>query len=314
MSKKIITVLGATGKQGGAIIKTFLSDPKLKDTWAVRGVTRDTTKDSAKQLASQGVEVVSADLNDADSLTKAFNGSDTAFGVTNYWENLDMKLEEKQGRNIADAAKAAGVKHLIWSSLLDVTKLTNGKLARVYHFDSKAHVEDYIRSLGIPATFFLPGFYMSNISGGMMSKKEENWVLALPIASSSPLPLYDTADTGKYIKAIVENKQALLGKRFLGATEYLTAQEVVDTFKRVFPKAGAKAFFHALSKDEYYGFMKNSGMPDIAVDEMYENMLLMQDFGYYGGEPLEDSHKLVTDRLTRWEDFIKTAPAFAGLN
>ncbi|KAI0536775.1 NmrA-like family protein [Xylaria digitata] len=312
-AKRIITVFGATGNQGGAIVDQFLNDPKLNNTWVVRGVTRDISKDSAKRLASKGAEVVAADLNDKPSLIKAIAGSDTVFGVTNYWEKLDMQLEEQQGRNIADAAKEAGVKHLIWSSLLDITKLTNGKYSRVYHFDSKAHVEEYVRALGIPATFFMPGFYMPNIPGGMFSKQGENWIFSLPIASTSPIPLYNPADTGKYIKAIVENKEALLGKRFLAATEYLTAQEVVDTFKSVFPEAGKTAMYFETPKDTFYAFMKGTGMPEFAVDEMFENMKLMEDFGYYGGESLDESHKFVTDSLTTWAEFIKNAPAFAGL-
>ncbi|KAI1171798.1 NMRAL1 protein [Nemania sp. FL0916] len=313
-AKKIITVFGATGNQGGAVVKQFLEDPKLNTTWTVRGVTRDVSKDSAKKLASQGAEVVAADLNDKDSLVKALAGSDTVYAVTNYWEKLDMKLEEQQGRNIADAAKKVGVKHLIWSSLLDITKLTNGALSRVYHFDSKAHVEEYIRSLSPPATFMMPGFYMPNIPGGMMSKQGgENWVFSMPVSPQSPIPLYNPADTGKYIKAIVSNKSALLGKRFLAATEYVTAQGVVDAFKQVFPEAGATAAYFETPKDAFYEYMKSTGLPDYAVDETYENLYLMQDFGYFGGASLDESHKFVEEPLTTWAEFAKNAPAFAGL-
>jgi uncharacterized protein YbjT (DUF2867 family) len=191
--------------------------------------------------------------------------------------------------------------------------VTNGQLARVYHFDSKAHVEEYVRSLGIPATFFMPGFYTTNIPGALMSKQGENWVFSLPITASSLIPLYTPADTGKYIKAIVNNKEALLGKRFLASTEYLSAQKIVDTFKGVFPDAGKTAGYYQTPKDGFYAFMKGTGMPDFAVDEMYENMLLMQDFDYYGDEPLDESLKFVQDHLTTWEEFVKTAPAFAGL-
>ncbi|KAI1432192.1 NmrA-like family protein [Xylaria sp. CBS 124048] len=312
-AKKIITVFGATGQQGGAVVDQFVNDPKLKDSWTVRAVTRDVNKDSAKKLASKGVEVVAADLDDKATLVKAVGGSDTVFAVTNYWEHVDMKHEEQQGRNIVDAVKEVGVKHFIWSSLYNVTKLTNGKLARVYHFDSKAHVEEYARSLGIPSTFFMPGFYMSNISGGMMSKRGENWVFALPISASTPIPLYETADTGKYVKAIVENKDALLGKEFRAATRYATPQEVVDDFKKVFPEAGEKATFAQISKDDFYTYMKGRGFPEFVSDEMYENMLLMQDFGYYGGAPLEESTKLVEGSLTTWMEHVKRASAFAGL-
>ncbi|KAI1267622.1 NmrA-like family protein [Xylariaceae sp. FL1019] len=312
-AKRIITIFGATGNQGGAIVKTFLNDPALKDSWTIRAVTRDVSKDSAKKLAAPGVKVVAADLNDKASIVKALAGADTAFAVTNYWEKMDMKLEEQQGRNIADAAKETGLKHLIWSSLLNIEKLTNGKLAHVYHFDSKANVEEYIRELGIPATFFMPGFYMPNISGGMLSKQGDNYVLSMPIAASSPIPLYDPADTGKYIKAIVQNKEALLGKRFLGATEYLTAQEVLDTFKSLYPEAGKTAGYYELPKEAFYGYMSSTGMPPHAVDEMYENMVLMQDFGYYGGEPLDESHKYVEDELTSWGQYALNAPAWYDL-
>ena len=105
--KKIITVFGATGAQGGGIISTFLNDPELKSQWAVRGVTRDVSKDSSKKLAEQGVEVVAADINDKTSLVKALAGSYAAYGVTNYWEKADMKLEIQQGKNLADAAKVS---------------------------------------------------------------------------------------------------------------------------------------------------------------------------------------------------------------
>ncbi|KAI0141620.1 NmrA-like family protein [Xylariaceae sp. FL1272] len=308
--KKIITVFGATGNQGGAIVKTFLNDPALKSSWSVRGVTRDVSKNLAMRLATQGVEVVEADLNDKASIARALAGSDTAFAVTNYWEKMDMKLEEQQGRNIADAAKEAGLKHLIWSSLLNVEKLSKGKLPHVYHFDSKANVEEYIRGLGIPATFFMPGFYMSNFDGGMLSKQGDKYVLSMPIAASSPIPLYDHVDTGKYIKAIVQNKEALLGKRFLAATQYLTAQELLDTFKTVFPETGKTAGYYEVPKEDY---LSTTGMPPHAIEEMYENMVLMQDFGYYGGEPLDESLKYVEDQLTSWEEHARNAAAWADL-
>lgn len=106
-TKKIITVFGATGKQGGSVAQTFLNDPKLKDAWAVRGVSRDISKDGSKKLAAQGADMVSADLNDQASLAKAMTGAYAVFAVTNYWETLDDKLEIQQGKNLADAAKVS---------------------------------------------------------------------------------------------------------------------------------------------------------------------------------------------------------------
>jgi len=119
-TKKIITVFGATGAQGGSVAKIFLNDPRLKDEWTVRAVTRDVTKDAAKKLADDGAEVVAADLNDKASLVKALTGAHTAFAVTNYWEKMDAKHEFQQGKDLADAAKEAGVEHYVWSSLLNI--------------------------------------------------------------------------------------------------------------------------------------------------------------------------------------------------
>ncbi|KAK6076895.1 NmrA-like family protein [Seiridium cupressi] len=324
MSKKIITVFGSTGNQGGAVVQTFLNDPKLKAEWAVRGVTRDTTKDSAKKLAKQGVEVVAnqnsngvqADIRDKSSVLKAIEGSHTVFAVTNYWEKLDFDDEVQQGTNMADAAKEAGVQHFIWSSLFNVTKLSKGALPHVYHFDTKAKVEEYVRKLGIPATFFMPGFYMPNLPGQMFRQfpPDNNWTFGLPIPSSAPIPFYDPADTGKYIKAAVLNREKVLSQRILAATEYKTGQETVDAFKSAFPEAGRSAVYFQVPKEIFHKAMTDQGSPDFVATELYENMRLMADFGYYGGESLDWTHGLVEDHLTTWEEFIKTSKPFAGLN
>lgn len=145
-TKKIITVFGATGKQGGSVVQTFLHDPKLKDEWTVRGVSRNVDGAAAKKLASQGVEMVAvssspvqetsvsvtsllmkysslqADLDDKASLVEALTGAYAAFTVTNYWEKMDMQVEITQGKNLADAAKEADVEIYIWSSLLNINK------------------------------------------------------------------------------------------------------------------------------------------------------------------------------------------------
>lgn len=262
-TKKIITIFGATGLQGGAVVSTFLNDPTLKNEWTVRGVTRDVTKDSALDLAKQGVEMVAADLDDKPSLLEAMKGSHTVFGVTNYWEKGDMQLEIQQGKNLADAAKESGIQHYIWSCVYSATKLSEGKLAHVYHFDGKAEVAEYVETLGIPASYFMPGFYMSNLPGQMFKLSPDNtYTLGLPIASTAPIPMYDTRDTGIYVKAIVLNKDKLLGKRLLGATSYMTGKEIVDSFKKAFPEAGRTARYVEVPETVYRNDMKSKGVPD----------------------------------------------------
>ncbi|CAN8101108.1 unnamed protein product [Discula destructiva] len=317
VDKKLITVFGATGNQGGSVVQIFLNDPKLKAEWSVRGVSRNAASESAKKFTAQGVEMVSADNDDKTSLVKAMQGAYAVFTVTNYWDKMDMQLEIQQGKNLADAAKEAGVQHYIWSSLLNVNKLTDGKLPHVYHFDSKALVEDYVREQGIPASFFMPGFFMSNIPGGMLRPSPQAngaWTLALPIPASTPIPLFDPADTGKWIKAIVlGDRAALLGKRLLAATRYATPAEIVAEFKEVFPEAGATASFYELPQETFLGAMRGMGLPDYAAVEMLENMLLMSVKGYFGGESLNDSHAILQDKLTTWKEHMKGAKAFAEL-
>jgi uncharacterized protein YbjT (DUF2867 family) len=102
---KLLVIIGATGKQGGSVIKSILSDPAASKQFKLRGVTRDTSKDASKVLADQGVEMVAADLDDKASLVKAFEGAYGVYAVTDFWATMDKDTEVKQGKNMADAAK-----------------------------------------------------------------------------------------------------------------------------------------------------------------------------------------------------------------
>ncbi|KAK0736396.1 NmrA-like family-domain-containing protein [Apiosordaria backusii] len=306
--KKIITVFGATGVQGGSVADIFLHDPKLKSDWTVRAVTRDTSKESAKRLQQQGAEVVAADLNDKSTLVKAMEGATAVFAVTNYWEKCDMKLEIQQGKNLVDAAKEAGVQQFIWSSLYNIAKLSNGKLPNVYHFDSKALVEDYAREVDIPATFFLAGSYMSNLPGASFRRDPQAnnaWTLSLPVSEQAVMPVFDAAaDTGKFIKAAVLNRDKVLGKRLLGATNYLTNAQIIEGFKKVFPEAGKTASYKKLPDDVFREFWtKYQGAPEFVAQELLENMQLFDTYGYFGGESLDETHALLEDKLTTWEEY-----------
>jgi hypothetical protein len=188
----------------------------------------------------------------------------------------------------------------------------------------------------------MPGFYMSNIPGGMMRQDPTGkWTFALPIpGDTSSIPLIDIAnDTGKFVKGILLNRDATLGKRIYGAVDYYSPQQLVDEFKKVYPEAGATASFAQVPADVYKGILGQSGMPEQAQEELLQNMLLLgKDFGYYGGESLTESQKvgglrralfrrrtetngsvflrlcqILDERLTAWSDFIKTAPAFKDL-
>lgn len=185
------------------------------------------------------------------------------------------------------------MQHLIWSSLYNVAELTNGKFPNVEHFDSKATVEKYIRNLGIPATFFMPGFFMSNIPGASLRQLPPNndWTMALPMPFDTPIPCFDAGDdTGKFVKAILTHREQVLGKRVLAATDYYTPEQIVAIFKELKPEAGKNAKFVEIPKDTYKGALAKAGMPEKAQEELYENMAFMHDYGYYGKASLAESH------------------------
>src|SRR5215203_4773508 len=157
---KVIAVVGSTGAQGGGVCEAILSDPS--GGFKCRAITRDPNKDKAKALAARGAEVVAADLDDVKSLEKAFNGAHGAFCVTNFWEHFSAEKEKAQAKNLADAVRAAGVKHVIWSTLEDTRALMKPddtrmpmlqEKYRVPHFDAKAEADAYFAQA--PTTFLV---------------------------------------------------------------------------------------------------------------------------------------------------------------
>ena len=210
------------------------------------------------------------------------------------------------------------------------------------HFDSKAAVEQYIRDLGIPATFFMPGFFMSNFPGSMFRQlpPSDDWTIALPMPASTPIPFLDAGDdTGKFVKGILTHRDNVLGKRVLAATDYYTPSDAITIFKELFPRAGKSAKFVQMSKDDYKGALAQAGMPEKAQQELYENMAFMNDYGYYGKGSLAESHevnftffflyfdflylpslhrltlflKILNEKPTTLKDFFAKAKAFEGL-
>ncbi|EGY20022.1 hypothetical protein VD0002_g8971 [Verticillium dahliae] len=313
--KKIIAVVGATGAQGGAVAAVFLNDPLLRHEWTVRAVTRDPAKDRAQKLKQQGADVVAADLNDKASLVRAFAGATAAFGVTNYWETLSIDTEIQQGKNLVDAAKESAVSHFIWSSLRNVKKLTQGKLAHVHQFDGKAEVEEYARQVGIPATFFLPGIYMDSLAQSFRQNAPGSpWVFSLPMPETAPLPLFDVRNTGLWVKAIVRKRDQLLGKRVLGATKYTTPAELVSEFTQAFPEAGKAASFFSMPHEMFLQVVQDvMGLPDWAAESILEMMRLVNEGGYFGFESLSESLAVLEDEPTAWVDFLKRNEAFKDL-
>jgi uncharacterized protein YbjT (DUF2867 family) len=231
--KKIIAVTGATGSQGGGLVRAILADPN--GGFAARAITRDTNKDKAKALAAAGAEVVSADLDNVESLRKAFAGAHAVFAVTNFWEHFSGDKEIQQAKNIAEAAKAAGVKHVVWSTLEDTRKLMSpddtrmpilqGRF-RVPHFDAKSEADAAFA--GLPTTYLLVSFYWDNLyMFGLAPKKDDTGVhsWAFPMGTAK-LAGIDKDDIGRAAYGIFKGGSQYIGKRIGIAGEHVSFDEM----------------------------------------------------------------------------------------
>ncbi|KAK6002080.1 hypothetical protein QM012_001718 [Aureobasidium pullulans] len=295
---KLITVFGATGNQGGSVIKHILADRQLSSEFRIRGITRDVSKPAAKALADQGVELKTADMNDKASVAKAIKGSHTVFLVTNYWETASADVERSQGINVADAAKEEGVQHIIFSSLINVTEATGGKLQHVPHFDSKADIEKHIRSTSVPCTFMLPGYFMSNLKQQFKKGDDGVYNWALPISENAPIPLFEVVeDTGKFVKAIIKNADKLNGKQVLGASAYYSPKQVVADFEEA---SGHKLRYNQISGEQFKSFF-----PAFMAQEFLENHILIDTTGYYAGASLDDSLSLLEEKPVSLKEYVK---------
>ncbi|KAH6682211.1 NmrA family transcriptional regulator [Plectosphaerella plurivora] len=299
---KLLTVFGATGNQGGSVIDAVLANPVLSKEFTIRGITRDASKAAAKDLASKGVEIVTADLASAESVAAAVAGSHTIFLVTSpNFANPAASPERIHGKIVADAAVASNVKHLIYSSLLHVTKETGGRLSHVVHFDQKADVEEYIRSKPIRSTFVLPGYFMSNFSQMMQKGPDGAFTLAYPVSADAQFPLFDAkGDTGKFVAAVLSDPETTYGQQVLAASGYYTPKRILSEFEEV---TGQKANFYAIDADTYKSYL-----PPSMAQEMLENHLFVEDPGYFKGLSLDASEKLLADAgtpATSWKEFLE---------
>src|SRR5262245_15714117 len=237
--KKIIAVIGSTGAQGGGLCRAILADPN--GGFSCRAVTRDPSKDKAKALAAAGAEVVQADIDDVDSLTKAFAGAHAVFGVTNFWEHFSAAKEKQQAKNIADAAKAAGVQHVVWSTLEDTRQWMAPSdtrmpmlqdVYRVPHFDAKAEADAFFA--GVPTTFLRASFYWDNLyMFGLAPKKGDDGVYswAFPLGNAKMAGIA-AEDIGKCAYGVIKAGSQYVGKTIGITGENLTVEEMGDKLSK----------------------------------------------------------------------------------
>jgi len=259
MSKKTIAVVGATGAQGGGLVRAILADPA--GGFAARALTRDPNSGKAKALAAAGAEVVAANLDDAASLRKAFDGAYGAFCITNFWEHYSPEKEQEQAQRMAQAAKDAGVLHVIWSTLEDTRRFVPLEDARmptlqgkykVPHFDAKGEANHFFSDLGVPTTFLNTSFYWDNlIHFGMGPKKGPDGKLAfvLPMGDKK-LPGIAAEDIGRCAYGVFKRKD-LIGKTVGIAGEYLSGAQMAAALSQAL---GQPVVHSAVPPEVYRGF------------------------------------------------------------
>ncbi len=303
--KKVIAVLGATGAQGGGLVRAILADES--DEFTVRALTRKVDSDKAKALADIGAEVVAADLDDYESLKKAFTGAYGVFAVTNFWEHFSPEKETAQAGSIAKAAKETNVQHTIWSTLEDTRKWipiddnrmpTLGDKYKVPHFDSKGEADKHFTDLNLPVTLLLTSFYWENfIYFGMGPKKGEDGKLALSLPlGDKKLTAIAVEDIGKSAYAIFKKGNEFIGKTVGISGDQLTGKEMAASFTKAL---GQEVVYNAVPFEVYRGL----GFP--GAEDLGNMFQFFHDFeDYFCGIRNVESTKALNPSLQNFDGWL----------
>jgi uncharacterized protein YbjT (DUF2867 family) len=255
--RKIIAVVGATGAQGGGLVRAILADKS--GGFAARAITRKPDSEKARALAALGAEVVAGDADDPASLAAAFAGAHGAYCVTNYWEHLSPEREAAQAAALARATGKAGVQHVIWSTLEDTRKfvpLDDPRLRtlqgryKVPHFDEKGAADAVFAAEGGPTSYLLAAWYWENMiyfGMGPRQGQDGELVLALPLGGVK-VPGIATEDIGRCAYGIFRRGPEAVGKRFGIAGEILSGAELAAKFTKAL---GRKVSFYDMPFDDY---------------------------------------------------------------
>lgn len=275
---RIIAVVGATGAQGGGLVRAILDEHG--GPFSARALTRDPRSEKAAELARRGAEVVHADLDDPQSLRRAFEGAWGAYCVTNFWEHHSPERELQQARNMAEAAKAAGLLHVVWSTLEDTRRQVSlgdtrmptlmGKY-KVPHFDAKGEADHFFTDLGLPTTFFMAAFYWENfIYFGMGPQRGPDGMLGITLPmGDKKLPGIAAEDIGRCAHGVFKAGDVYVGRTVGVAGDQLTGQEMAMAFSRA---VGQEVRYNEVPPEVYATF----GFP--GADDLANMFQFKRDF------------------------------------
>jgi uncharacterized protein YbjT (DUF2867 family) len=302
--QKIIAVVGATGSQGGGLIRTIRSDPK--GGFRARAIARDPGSVKAKAL---GVEVVAADVDDEASLERAFDGAYGAYCVTFYWAHFSPEKEMAQAAAMARAAKKAGLKHVIWSTLEDTRlwiSLDDDRMPtlmgkyKVPHFDAKGESNHFFSDQGVPTTFLLTSFYWENFIGfgmGPQPGPDGKLAITLPMCDRK-LPGIATEDIGRCAYGIFKAGDTYIGRTVGIAGEHLTGGEMAEAFSRAL---GREVVYNSVPPEVYRGF----GFP--GADDLGNMFQFKRDFNdsFCGARSVEFSRS-INPQLQNFDQWLES--------
>jgi uncharacterized protein YbjT (DUF2867 family) len=278
MSKKIIAVVGATGAQGGGLARAILSDSNSDFT--VRALTRDPESIKAKELAALGAEIITGDIDDKEALKRLLDGAYGAYFVTFFWAHFSPERELDEAKRMAEAAKEAGVKHVIWSTLEDTRQFVplddnsmptlQGKY-KVPHFDAKGEADKFFRDLGVPTTFLRASFYWDNLihfGSGPKKGPDGKLYLTFPL-DDKKMAGVSSDDIGKVAYGIFKKGEELIGKTIGVAGEHLTGTEMAASLSKAL---GQEVTFNNVSPETFRSF----GFP--GADDLGNMFQFYRDF------------------------------------
>lgn len=293
-SKKIIAVVGATGAQGGGLVRAIMNDPN--GGFTARAITRDVNSDKARALAALGAEVVAGDVDDEASLHRAFSGAHGAYCVTFFWAHFSPDKEKAEAAAMARAAKAAGVNHVIWSTLEDTRKrvpISDNRMPtlqgnyKVPHFDAKGEANAEFSRNGVPTTFLLTSFYWDNlIHFGMGPRKgaDGKLVFALPMGNKK-LPGIAAEDIGRCAHGVFKAGTQYVGQTVGIAGEHPTGRQMAQALEKALSQPVS---YYPMPFDDY----RKLGFP--GADDLGNMFQYKHDFEteFCAARPLEFSRKL----------------------
>jgi len=291
---KVIAVVGATGAQGGGLVRAILADPA--GGFAARAIVRDINSAKARELAALGAEVVAGDIDDEASLARALTGAWGAYFVTFFWAHFSPEKEKAEVRHMAAAAKAAGVHHVIWSTLEDTrlsVPLADTRMPtlmehyKVPHFDAKGESNIRFTELGVPTTFLLTSFYWENmIYFGMNPKPGPDGVLGITLPmGDTPLAGIAAEDIGRCAYGIFKRGDSMIGRTVGIAGDHQTGAQMAATLTKAL---GREVRYHAVSPEAYRAF----GFP--GAEDLGNMFQFYRDFPgpFLGARKLDESRAL----------------------